>query len=91
MRAAQLACDLQPLVDDLARQPLDVRDDVRPGAGQADVGGVDAERVDQVQDLELLRRSSAQRTDGDCRPSRSVSSSSITGAAAAGAPIRFQS
>ena len=30
------------------------RDDVRAGAGQADVGGVDAELVDQVQDLDLL-------------------------------------
>ena len=30
-------------------------------------------------------------TDGDCRPSRSVSSSSITRFGTAGAPILFQS
>ena len=34
--------DLQPCVGNLARQPLDVADDVRAGAGQPDVGDVDA-------------------------------------------------
>ncbi len=32
------------------------RDDVRSGAGQADVRGVDAEPIDEVQDPDLLRR-----------------------------------
>jgi hypothetical protein len=31
-----------------------VFDDVRPGAGQADVGRLDAEAIDEVEDLELL-------------------------------------
>ena len=46
--------DASRRVDDLAREPLDVADHVRPGAGQADVRRVDAEPVDQVEDLELL-------------------------------------
>ena len=54
VRAAQLARMLQAAVDDLAREPLDVAHDVRPGAGQADVGGVDADPVEQVQDAKLL-------------------------------------
>ena len=45
---------LQLGVDDLAGQALDIGDDVRAGAGQADVGGVDAEPIDEVQDLDLL-------------------------------------
>ena len=45
---------LEPAVDDLAGQPLDVLDDVRAGAGQADVGGVDADAIEQVQDAQLL-------------------------------------
>ena len=78
VRAAQLAVDRQALVGDLARQPLDVADDVRSGAGQADVGRIDAEPIDQVQDRAASRSMVGQRTDGDCSPSRSVSSSSST-------------
>ena len=70
--------DLQPRVDDLPREPLDVADDVRTGARQADVGRIDAERVDAGGGSRSSARSSACVTDGDCRPSRSVSSSSIT-------------
>ena len=69
--------DLQPLVRDLARQPLDVPHDVRPGAGQADVGGVDAERSIRCR-MRSFSSMVGQRTDGDCSPSRSVSSSSRT-------------
>ena len=58
VRAAQLAADPQPLVGDLARQPLDVAHHVRPGAGQADVGRVDAEAIDQMEDAGSSRRSS---------------------------------
>ena len=54
VRAAQLARMRQPPSADRARQPLDVSSDVRTGAGQADVGGVDAERVHPVQDVDLL-------------------------------------
>ena len=90
VRAAQLARTFSFGVDDLARQALDVADDVRAGAGQADVGGVDAELVDQVEDLDLLAMVGV-RTDGDCSPSRSVSSSSMTRGGLAGAPILFQS
>ena len=46
--------DAQMRRADLAGQRLDVADDVRAGARQADVGGVDAERVDQMQDADLL-------------------------------------
>ena len=41
-------------LEDLAGQPLDVASHVRPGARQPDVGGVDADTVEQVQDAELL-------------------------------------
>ena len=54
MRAAQLAVHLQALIGDLARQPLDVAHHVRPGARQPDVGGLDPEPIDQVQDAQLL-------------------------------------
>ena len=54
VRAAQFGRIFSFDVDDLARQPLDVADDVRAGAGQADVGGVDADLVEQPQDAELL-------------------------------------
>ena len=77
--AAQLAATLQPLVADLAGQALGVAGHVGAGAGQADVGRMDAERVDEMQDAELVVNRRAYRTDGDCRPSRRVSSSSITG------------
>ncbi len=55
--------DLQLLVDDLTRQPLDILHDVRSGARQADVRRVDPQCVDQVQDLELLldRRAAHRR------------------------------
>ena len=46
---------LEPGIDDFPRQALDVPHHVRPGAGQADIGGVDAERVDQMKDLDFLR------------------------------------
>jgi hypothetical protein len=45
---------LQPGLDDLARQPFDIADDVRAGAGEANVGGIDAEPIDQVEDFDLL-------------------------------------
>ena len=64
VRAAQFGLDAAAaLIDNLARQPFDVADDVRPGAGQADVRRVDAEPVDQVQDLDLLldRRTAHRR------------------------------
>ena len=54
VRAAQLALDVQRGRRDLARQPLDVGDDVRAGARQADVGRVDPERVHPVEDVDLL-------------------------------------
>ena len=50
VRAAQLGAIVSFCVDDLAGQPLDVAHHVRPGAGQADVGGLDAELRDHVQD-----------------------------------------
>ena len=54
VRAAQLGRIFMPVSDDLARQALDGRHDVRPGPRQADVGGVDPERLHQVEDGELL-------------------------------------
>ena len=42
-------------LDDLPRQALDIADHVRTGAGQADVGGVDAETIDEVQNFDFLR------------------------------------
>ena len=54
MRAAQLAWTLKAALDDLGRQPLDVAQRRGAGAGQADVGRVDADAVEQVQDAELL-------------------------------------
>ena len=48
------------------------------GAGQADVRRVDAERSIRCR-ISIFCSIVGQRTDGDCRPSRSVSSSSITG------------
>ena len=54
VRAAQLARTFS-LASTISRASRSTsRDDVRAGAGQADVGGVDAELVDQVQDLDLL-------------------------------------
>ena len=64
---------------------------MRSRAGQADVGGVDAELVDQVQDLDLAGDGRGPHRRPDCSPSRSVSSSSITRGGLAGAPILFQS
>ena len=54
VRAAQLALTREPLRRNLARQPFDVADHVRPGARQAEVRRVDAEPIDQVKDLDLL-------------------------------------
>ena len=51
-RAVRL--DLHPVVDDLSRQPLDVVDDVGASPRQADIGGVDADAIKQVEDLNLL-------------------------------------
>ena len=63
VRAAQFALTDSRADDDLAREPLDVADDVRAGAGEADVRGVDAEPVDEVEDSELLldRRAADRR------------------------------
>ena len=77
-------------VDDLPRQALDIADDVRTGAGQADVGGVDAEPAIRCR-ISIFCAIVGVRTDGDCSPSRSVSSSSMTRFGLAGAPILFQS
>jgi hypothetical protein len=55
VRAAQLAWTFSFASDDLARQALHIDDDVRAGAGQANVGGIDAEPVDAVENLDLLR------------------------------------
>jgi hypothetical protein len=44
----------QLAVDDLPREALDVPHDVRPGARKSDVGGIDAQRIDQVQNANLL-------------------------------------
>ena len=66
------------------------RDDVRTGAGQADVGGIDADLIEQVQDAQLLVDRRA-RTDGDCSPSRSVSSLRITIGGRGGGWSWFQS
>ena len=46
--------DPEPLIPDLLRQPRDVAHHVRPGARQADVGGVETEALHQVEDLELV-------------------------------------
>src|SRR6185503_15851004 len=46
--------DLELRLDNLARQALDVAHHVRTRARQADVGGVDADFVEQPQDAELL-------------------------------------
>ena len=46
--------DLHPRVHDLARQPFDRGDDVRARARQADVRRVDAERLHQVEDRDLV-------------------------------------
>ncbi len=46
--------DGELLLDDLARQPLDGALHVRPGAGEADVGVVDADGVHEVQDADFL-------------------------------------
>ncbi len=54
VRAAQLGRIFIRGVHDLARQPRHRRDDVRARARKADVRGVDAERLHQVEDLELL-------------------------------------
>ncbi len=54
VRAAQFGLDAEARVDNLLRQALDVADDVRARAGKADVCGVDAEAVDQVEDAKLL-------------------------------------
>ena len=72
-----VGADAQAARGDLRGKPFDVAHHVRAGARQTDVRGVDAERIEQVQDLELLldRR---RPDDGDCRPSRSVSSLSMT-------------
>ena len=73
VRAAQLAATRRRCVGDLPRQPLDVLHDVRPGAGQADVGRVDPQRIDEVQDPQLLldrRTSSPTATAGHRAASR---------------------
>ena len=41
-------------IEDLVGQPLDVASHVRTGARQPDIGGVDADTVEQMQDAELL-------------------------------------
>ncbi len=52
--AAQLARTVEPLIANLAREALDVPHDVGAGAGQADIGGIDPEPIDQVEDPQLL-------------------------------------
>ena len=91
VRAAQLARTVSLRIDDLARQPLDVLHHVRAGAGQADVGGVDAELVDQVEDLDLLvdgRRAHRRRLQPVAQR-LVVQHARVAGLA--GAPILFQS
>jgi hypothetical protein len=41
-------------VDDLARQPFDIAHDMGSRTGEADVGGIDAERIDQMQNANFL-------------------------------------
>ncbi len=54
VRAAQLGRSFIRGIRDLARQPRDRSYDVRPRSRQADVCGIDAEGLDQVEDLEFL-------------------------------------
>jgi hypothetical protein len=49
-----VGADLHAPVGDRAREPLDVTRHFRPGAGQADIRRIDAERVHVPQDLDLL-------------------------------------
>jgi hypothetical protein len=46
--------DRKLLIDDLARKPLDRRLHVRARAGKADVGVVDADRIHEMQNAELV-------------------------------------
>src|SRR4029453_18947713 len=46
--------DAEFLRNDLARQPLDIADDVRSCPGQPDIGRVDTQAIDQVKDFDLL-------------------------------------
>ena len=54
VRAAQFACTLSRQSTISRGKPLDVLDDVRARAGQADVRGIDADAIEQVQDPQLL-------------------------------------
>ena len=46
--------DRQSGARDLPHQPLDVLGDARAGAGQADIGALDAKAGDEMQDAEFL-------------------------------------
>ena len=54
VRAAQLARTRRPAPAISRASRFDVAHDMRTRAGQPDVGGVDAQRVDQVEDANLL-------------------------------------
>jgi hypothetical protein len=49
-----VGADAQSRVAEFGRQPLDVSHDVRPGSGQSDVGRVDPDAIEQVEDVQLL-------------------------------------
>ncbi len=68
------------------------RDDVRSGARQADVGGVDAERLHQVQDADLLvDRRALDRRRLQAVAQRLVVDLHAPRAGEAAPPARFQS
>ncbi len=82
--------DRQPLVGDLARQPLDVAHDVRSGARQADVGRVDARADRSGAGCGASRRSSGSAPTATAAR-RAASRRRAGPSAAVGAPARFQS
>ena len=49
-----IGANRQALADDFAGEPFDIGGHVRAGAGQADVGDVDAQPFHQMEDLQLL-------------------------------------
>ena len=72
--------DRQPRRRDLARQPLDVADDVRRRRRAGRCSAVSMPRRSMRCRIRTFCSIVGQRTEGDCSPSRSVSSSSITAA-----------
>src|SRR5688572_7284100 len=52
--SSAIGLHMEATLENLVRQPLHVTSDMRPGARQPDVGSVDADTVEQMQDAELL-------------------------------------